>query len=159
MINVVYISIEGNTNHFVHLIRDYASKQHRQNAKQPLIHIKRITNQTDLFQISDPYFCFIPTYIEGGDTTMDIAMQTEKPKEIETLTMHELLGYRHNYRNCLGLVGSGNRNFNYLYCYTAKLYSSEYQIPLIDDYELRGTSADVKRIYQSLKQQTRRYQK
>ncbi|MDX5024705.1 class Ib ribonucleoside-diphosphate reductase assembly flavoprotein NrdI, partial [Streptococcus suis] len=51
-----------------------------------------------------------------------------------------------NVKNCIGIVGSGNRNFNNQYCLTAKQYSERFGFPMLGDFELRGTSSDVERI-------------
>ena len=150
MLNIVYISISGNTRSFVHKIKVQAKQQHTSDTQAPLVSLKRITNQTDLIRFKQPFFCFVPTYVEGGNSMMDVKMQAEKPKEIETLTMDDELNYADNYKNCLGLIGSGNRNFNYLFAYTAKLYSSKYHIPVIDTYELRGMPSEAKRIYNEM---------
>ena len=152
MIHILYISVVGNTRHFVHVIQHYAAQSHRQQATDPVVKLTEITDQTDLFRLTQPYFCFVPTYVEGGSSSMDLKMQSARPREIETLTMDDELGYQDNFRHCLGVVGSGNRNFNYLYCYTAKLYARKYHLPLLDNYELRGTSDDVIRIYNKMKQ-------
>ncbi|EOS8040498.1 class Ib ribonucleoside-diphosphate reductase assembly flavoprotein NrdI, partial [Enterococcus hirae] len=48
------------------------------------------------------------------------------------------------------VVGSGNKNFNNQYCLTAKQYASQFGFPFLADYELRGTPADVERVYQKL---------
>ena len=50
----------------------------------------------------------------------------------------------------LGVVGSGNRNFNEQYCLTARRYARDYGFEMIDDYELRGTTKDCERIYANM---------
>ncbi|HDL2071007.1 TPA: class Ib ribonucleoside-diphosphate reductase assembly flavoprotein NrdI, partial [Enterococcus faecium] len=55
-----------------------------------------------------------------------------------------------NHKLCLGVVGSGNKNFNNQYCLTAKQYAQTFGFPFLADYELRGTPSDVTRIYQIL---------
>ncbi|WP_193437651.1 class Ib ribonucleoside-diphosphate reductase assembly flavoprotein NrdI, partial [Streptococcus suis] len=47
---------------------------------------------------------------------------------------------------CLGVVGSGNRNFNNQYCLTAKQYAERFNFPVIDTFELRGMQNDIERI-------------
>ncbi|HBC4449400.1 TPA: class Ib ribonucleoside-diphosphate reductase assembly flavoprotein NrdI, partial [Enterococcus faecium] len=55
-----------------------------------------------------------------------------------------------NHKLCLGVVGSGNKNFNNQYCLTAKQYAQRFGFPFLADYELRGTPSDVTRVYQIL---------
>lgn len=47
---------------------------------------------------------------------------------------------------CKGIVGSGNRNFAQLYCYTAIYLSEKYHIPMVHDFEFAGLQADVDRV-------------
>ncbi|HAP7175051.1 TPA: class Ib ribonucleoside-diphosphate reductase assembly flavoprotein NrdI, partial [Enterococcus faecium] len=65
-------------------------------------------------------------------------------------TMREYLEHEDNHKLCLGVVGSGNKNFNNQYCLTAKQYAQTFGFPFLADYELRGTPSDVTRIYQIL---------
>ena len=51
--------------------------------------------------------------------------------------------YNDNYKHCLGIIGTGNRNFAGIYIFTAKELSAKYQIPLLYDFEFNGTPADV----------------
>ena len=51
-----------------------------------------------------------------------------------------------NYKHCFGIIGSGNRNFNEQYCLTAKQYAKRFGFPMLGDFELRGTSADIERL-------------
>lgn len=38
-------------------------------------------------------------------------------------------------------------NFNEQYCLTARKYARDFDAPFLADYELRGTSQDIERIY------------
>lgn len=140
-IPVYYISIEGNTDHF---LKKMAAVFHN-------VSLHRISDQSDLIKINQPFFCFIPTYVKG--TQEDPAAHEKQPgmnfgiQEIDTLTMNDELGYAKNYKRCLGLIGSGNRNFGEdCYCWTALHYHRKYQIPVLADFELRGTSNDENQI-------------
>ena len=53
------------------------------------------------------------------------------------------MAYNDNYKHCLGIIGTGNRNFAGIYIFTAKELSAKYQIPLLYDFEFNGTPADV----------------
>lgn len=68
-----------------------------------------------------------------------------------TNTLGEYIDYGNNARHCLGIVGSGNKNFNEQYCLTARRYAKQFDVPFVADYELRGTDSDVVRIYETLK--------
>lgn len=121
---IYYISAEGNTDHFV-------KKMSR------LFHnadLHRIDSQTDLFKIKHYYFVFVPTYVTSAGNS------TAYREDEQTLPMHDLLAYQDNYKRCLGVVGSGNRNFGVdCYCWTAKYYAERFSIPYLAHYELRGT--------------------
>ena len=144
MLNIRYISISGNTRNFANNLQTYAQQQHSEDAQQPLIDLKEISDLTPEYAESTPYFCFVPTYLEGGNG-VDNGTQ-----EIMTEAMHEYIEYGDNAKYCLGIVGSGNKNFNNQYCLTAKQYAADFNVPFLADYELRGTPSDVKRIYDLL---------
>ncbi|MFD0898487.1 class Ib ribonucleoside-diphosphate reductase assembly flavoprotein NrdI [Loigolactobacillus binensis] len=145
-INILYISISGNTRSFVEDLQEFAEQQHQIAADQPLITLKEISEASPLVDETVPYFAFVPTYLDGGNG-IDNGV-----KELLTTVLGEYIAYHTNRKYCLGVVGSGNRNFNEQYCLTAKRYARDYGFPFIGDYELRGTSTDVKRIYATLQQ-------
>lgn len=89
---------------------------------------------------------FVPTYLEGGNGV------DNGDQEILTETMREYIDYENNAALCLGVIGSGNKNFNYQYCLTAKQYAEQFSIPFLADFELRGTTQDIERIYACLKE-------
>ncbi|MFC4771876.1 class Ib ribonucleoside-diphosphate reductase assembly flavoprotein NrdI [Enterococcus hermanniensis] len=143
--NILYISISGNTRAFAKNLASYAVEQHNMDSTNPLITLKEISDNSPLEIEKDFFFTFVPTYLEGGNGI------DNGDTEILTEVMREYLEYEDNYKNCLGVVGSGNKNFNYQYCLTAKQYSEAFGFPFIADYELRGTKADCQRVYQELK--------
>ncbi|MGG5369708.1 class Ib ribonucleoside-diphosphate reductase assembly flavoprotein NrdI [Enterococcus sp. AZ196] len=144
--NILYISISGNTKAFVKRLEAYAEEQHRLNSENPLITAKEISENSPFKVEADPFFTFVPTYLEGGNGL------DNGDTEILTEVMREYLEYEENYKTCLGVVGSGNKNFNYQYCLTAKQYSEAFGFPFLADYELRGTAADCQRVYEILKE-------
>lgn len=144
MLNIRYISISGNTRSFVENLQAYAQAQHEQNKESPLIDLKEISDATPDYDETEPYFCFVPTYLEGGNG-VDNGTQ-----EIMTNAMYEYIESGDNAKFCLGVVGSGNKNFNKQYCLTAKQYAADFKIPFITDYELRGTKNDVQRVFDIL---------
>ncbi|MBO0462496.1 MULTISPECIES: class Ib ribonucleoside-diphosphate reductase assembly flavoprotein NrdI [Enterococcus] len=142
--NILYISISGNTRGFVKKLAAFAAEQHDIDASLPLVDLKEIHENSDFEKETEPFFTFVPTYLEGGNG-IDSGDQ-----EILTETMREYLEYQENHTLCLGVIGSGNKNFNHQYCLTAKQYAEQFGFPMVEDYELRGTPTDVERIYRAL---------
>lgn len=144
---ILYISISGNTRAFVKRLKKYSEEQHQLDPKNQLItEIKEISDNSPFEKENQSFYAFVPTYLEGGNGV------DNGDVEILTETLREYLEYQDNYQQCLGVVGSGNKNFNYQYCLTAKQYSEAFNIPFLADFELRGTSVDLARIYQILNQ-------
>ncbi|WP_288530370.1 class Ib ribonucleoside-diphosphate reductase assembly flavoprotein NrdI [uncultured Secundilactobacillus sp.] len=141
---ILFISIEGNTRYFVNKLTAYADGQHDKNKGLPTISATEISEQTDFTDEVDPYFCFVPTYLDGGNG-IDTGV-----KELMTNVMGEYISFHNNARKLMGVVGSGNRNFNEQYCLTAKRYGKLYDAPFVADFELRGTAADEIRVYRRL---------
>lgn len=144
--NILYISISGNTRAFIKRLEAYAIEQHQLDPQNPLISSKEISENSPFESETAPFFTFVPTYLEGGNGI------DSGDTEILTEVMREYLEYEDNFKQCLGVVGSGNKNFNYQYCLTAKQYSEAFNFPFLADYELRGTSADCERVYRILKE-------
>jgi protein involved in ribonucleotide reduction len=143
---ILYISISGNNRAFVQHLKTYSDEHHQQNNENPLITSKEISENSPFEKENDSFFAFVPTYLEGGNGV------DSGDTEILTDVLRDYLDYEDNYKKCLGVVGSGNKNFNYQYCLTAKQYSEAFGFPFLADYELRGTTADCERIYQILKE-------
>ncbi|GAF38093.1 class Ib ribonucleoside-diphosphate reductase assembly flavoprotein NrdI [Lentilactobacillus farraginis] len=143
-IRILFISIEGNTRSFVKDLTKYAVGMHDQDAGNPLVITKEISEQSDFEDETEPFFAFVPTYLDGGNG-IDNGV-----KELMTNTLGEYIAYNQNASRCRGIVGSGNKNFNEQYCLTAKRYASKFNVPFLADYELRGTGRDVERIYKLL---------
>lgn len=143
-IYILYISVAGNTQSFVDDLEEYAEQQHQLDASNPTIVKKEITDQSDFESETEPYFAFVPTYLDGGNG-IDNGV-----KELMTNVLGEYIAYKDNRKLCLGVIGSGNRNFNEQYCLTARRYANDYGFEMIDDYELRGNSTDCKRIYENM---------
>ncbi|WP_207696631.1 nrdI protein [Enterococcus sp. DIV0212c] len=138
---ILYISISGNTRSFVQRLKIYAFDKYN----LP-IEVKEIHENSVFEDETAPFFTFVPTYLDGGNGV------DNGDTEILTETMREYLEYHGNYRYCLGVVGSGNKNFNHQYCLTAKQYAQKFDFPFLADYELRGTQEDLERVYTIMKQ-------
>ena len=50
---------------------------------------------------------------------------------------------KNNYKHCLGISGSGNKNWGSNYCNATNLLAKQYNIPIINKFELSGTEQDV----------------
>lgn len=146
-INILFISIEGNTRSFLNRLKEYAEQQHTLNEDNPLINTKEISDQTIPEDEQQPFFVFVPTYLTGGNG-IDSGYT-----EIMTNSLGDYVRYNHNADYCIGVVGSGNRNFNEQYCLTARKYARDFAAPFLANYELRGTSRDVEQIYAVLAKQ------
>lgn len=132
---LIYISLTGNTKSFVTRLSDYL-KEHQINVST--INIKDLKHEK--FSVDRQSVAFLPTYLEGGNGI------DNGDVEILTNPLGDFLAFQDNYKNCLGIVGSGNRNFNEQFCLTAKQYSQRFGFPVIDEFELRGQKEDIVRI-------------
>lgn len=139
--NIIYISLEGNTRSFLTRMQGYAKQQHSISEDRPLFELKEVSDQTLPADETEPFFAFVPTYLNGGNG-IDSGFT-----EIMTNALGEYIAYNDNAKQCVGVVGSGNKNFNEQYCLTARKYARDFDAPFLADYELRGTSQDIERIY------------
>ena len=139
-VSLVYISLSGNTESFVRRLSDYLLEQHP-NLEIEKIHIKDLVKEGHpFFEMTNPFITFLPTYLEGGNgvDTGDV--------EILTTDVADFIAYGQNASKCLGVIGSGNRNFNNQYCLTAKQYSQRFGFPVLADFEMRGMLGDIKKV-------------
>ena len=144
-INILYISIEGNTRSFLTRMQLYANQKNSIDSSNPTINLKEITDQTAPAKESEDFFAFVPTYLDGGNG-FDSGFN-----ELMTNALGEYIGENDNADKCIGVIGSGNKNFNEQYCLTARKYCDMFNAPFMADYELRGTEEDIETIYQKLK--------
>jgi len=121
-IDLIYISLSGNTDSFVKRLRDYLLL----NTKLKEVNL---LNVKELVKNNIPF-----NEVTNGD------------KEILTTPLREYIRYKDNYKKCLGIVGSGNKNFNNQYCLTAKQYSQEFGFPVLYNFELRGLDIDIQKV-------------
>lgn len=143
-IQILFFSISGNTRAFVKKLSEYATTKHEEDASKPLVTFKEITDDSLFEEMLEPFFAFVPTYLDGGNGAEN------GTNEIMTNTLSEFIEFKDNRQKCLGVVGSGNKNFNWQYCLTAKQYAERFDVPMVDDFELRGTPTDVERVYENL---------
>lgn len=133
---IVYISLSGNTHSFVTRLSHYLTEKHDVTTR--LINIKDLRHET--FPVNEAFVALLPTYLEGGNGL------DSGDKEILTTPLRQFIAAHDNYKNCFGIIGSGNRNFNHQYCLSAKQYAQQFGFPMLADFELRGTTADIERI-------------
>ena len=143
MINIFYAPISGNTRAFVKRLVQYAKVANRKNATKPLIHAVEYTENMDNTIIDHPFFVIVPTYLDGGNGI------NNGYKEVMTLDFRDELDEA-NSAYLLGVIGSGNRNFNAQFGLTAKHYARRYNSPLIGLFELRGNDEEAVKIYAAL---------
>lgn len=138
-IYLVYISLSGNTESFVKRLQSFFQFQTDWGIE--LVHVKDLVKQyIPFYQLDGPFVAFLPTYLEGGNGV------DNGDVEILTNPLGDFIAFGHNAELCLGVVGSGNRNFNHQYCLTAKQYAERFGFPVLDTFELRGMQNDVERV-------------
>lgn len=89
-------------------------------------------NQTH--EISEPYVVIVPTY-----------------DPVVTKLVDDFIDYKHNRDYLKGVCGSGNLNFNDLFCFSAKDIAKKYEVPLLHCFEFNGTEKDVERVKMQVK--------
>lgn len=138
-IYLVYISLSGNTESFVKRLKGFF--QFQTDWQVEPVHVKDLVKQDiPFYQLNAPFVAFLPTYLEGGNGV------DNGDVEILTNPLGDFIAFGDNAELCLGVVGSGNRNFNNQYCLTAKQYAERFDFPVIDNFELRGLQNDIERI-------------
>lgn len=138
-ITLVYISLSGNTQSFVRRLTTFLQFQTDWQVEE--VDIKQLVKDDQpFFELDSPFVAFLPTYLEGGNGV------DNGDVEILTNPLGDFIAYGNNAELCLGVVGSGNRNFNNQYCLTAKQYSERFGFPVLDTFELRGLANDIERI-------------
>lgn len=144
ILNLLYISISGNTRSFAKRIQQLSEELVKENPDFPTIQIKEIHDNSIHEVETSPYVVVVPTYLEGGNG-LDSGDQ-----EIMTESLREYLADQPDHEQCLGIIGSGNKNFAHQYCLTAKQYAQQFNVPLIADFELRGNPKEIEKIYRIL---------
>lgn len=152
-IKILFISISGNTRSFVKKMTAFAAAQHRLDPAARLTEAIEVGSGNQYLEMQQPFAVFVPTYLGGGNGI------NSGNQEIMTTELRDTLEDSDNYKWCFGVVGSGNRNFNAQFGLTAKQYAAQFEFPVIDFYELRGTKVDVERIYQRLAEFQTRFEK
>ena len=85
-----------------------------------------ITDADPFYEMGRPVILIVPSY---DDDMMDPVI--------------DFLQYKDNAKNCVGVAGGGNRNFNTLYNHTAKDIAKGLDVPVVFEFEFNGTQKDV----------------
>lgn len=141
-LTLLYISLSGNTKNFI----DRISKPLSSEYDLKIMDMKQMVKDNEHHDLDSKTVVFIPTYLEGGNGI------DNGDVEILTTPLREYLRTQDTDQYLIGIVGSGNKNFNHQYCLTAKQYREEFGKPMLADFELRGTPADLERIVEIIKQ-------
>lgn len=144
-IDLIYISLSGNTDSFAKRLKE--SLLLNSNLKEiNLVNVKDlIKDNKDFYKVKNRFIALLPTYLEGGNGI------DNGYTEILTTPLKDFIKYKNNFENCLGIIGSGNKNFNNQYCLTAKQYSKEFGFPVLYNFELRGLNTDIDNVTKMIK--------
>ncbi|QBF34413.1 class Ib ribonucleoside-diphosphate reductase assembly flavoprotein NrdI [Mycoplasmopsis phocirhinis] len=91
-------------------------------------------------EVNFDYVLFCPTYSGGGEFR-----EGAVPKQVI-----QFLNNEQNRKYCRGVISSGNTNFNDTYAIAGPIISSKLKVPLLYQYELRGTKSDVENVQKIL---------
>ena len=128
MVNIVYFSsATGNTHRFVEKLGLPAQRI-------PLL------KRDEFLRVDQPYVLIVPTY--GGGN-----LKGAVPKQVIAF-----LNDPGNRSHCVGVISSGNTNFGTAYCLAGDIVAAKLGIPHMYKFELLGTSEDVSRVREGLKE-------
>lgn len=128
MVNIVYFSsATGNTRRFVEKLGLPAQRI-------PLL------KSDEFLHVDQPYVLIVPTY--GGGN-----LKGAVPKQVIAF-----LNDPGNRSHCVGVISSGNTNFGTAYCLAGDIVATKLGIPHMYKFELLGTSEDVSRVREGLKE-------
>lgn len=85
-----------------------------------------ITLDNAFQEIHEPYVVVAPTYEKEATSILNDFIETGN-----------------NRAYLKGVAGGGNRNFNTLFCFTAKDLAQDYQVPLLHLFEFQGSEYDI----------------
>jgi protein involved in ribonucleotide reduction len=137
-LNILYISLSGNTTNFVERLTQHLA------TLDVCVHAINVKATPDPKPLDAPFVSFLPAFLKGGNGV------NNGYTEILTGILADYLVYADNYKRCVGIIGSGNRNFNKQFALTAKQYAQRFGFPYLTEFELRGSENDIVRIGQML---------
>ncbi len=124
---VYFSSVSGNTHRFVEKLG------------LPARRIPLLRNDEPL-RVTEPYVLVAPTY-GGGNGRGAVPKQVIRFLNDET-----------NRSLIRGVIAAGNTNFGEAYCLAGKIISAKCEVPYLYGFELLGTSEDVTRVREGLRQ-------
>lgn len=128
MVYLVYFSsATGNTKRFV-------EKLGFVNSRIPLL------PRDEFLHVDKPYVLVTPTY-GGGNIKGAVPKQVIK-----------FLNDENNREHCVGVISAGNTNFGEAYCLAGDIISAKLKVPHMYKFELLGTSEDVTKVHEGLKE-------
>lgn len=89
-------------------------------------------------EMNSPYILVFPTY-GGGKVKGSV------PKPVVDFIKNEV-----NRKYIVGIIGSGDRNYGKDFCLGARMLSEKLKIPLLYEYEIKGTNEDVRKIREGI---------
>ncbi len=145
-INILYISLSGNTRDFVRRLTDYYQDL------GVVVNSINVREKPDRQKLTVPFVTILPAFLNGGNG------RDNGYSEILSPALGHYLAYEGNYHRCYGIIGSGNRNFNRQFALTAKQYAKRFGFPYLTDFELRGSDNDITRIGQLLLERSQAFE-
>ncbi|WP_240334033.1 class Ib ribonucleoside-diphosphate reductase assembly flavoprotein NrdI [Rothia sp. ZJ932] len=124
---VYFSSVSENTHKFV-------QKTGVRNLRLPL------TAKDEIPQVNEPYVLCIPSYGRPNGSG------SVPPQAVKFLNNAE------NRKHLTGVMGAGNTNFGDLYCVAADIVAAKCQVPILYKFELMGTTEDVTKVQEGLKE-------
>lgn len=103
--------------------------QTRRFIKKTELDAYEIDDADPYYDMDQPFILIVPAY---DDNMMDSVI--------------DFLNFGSNKENLVGVIGTGNRNFNQLYIHTAKDIANSLKVPILYDFEFNGTPTDVARV-------------
>lgn len=124
---VYFSSVSGNTHRFVEKLGAPARRIPLR-ASDPAL------------RVDEPYVLIVPTY-GGGNGSGAV------PKQVV-----RFLNDPHNRVLLRGVIAAGNTNFGEAYCLAGPIISAKCSVPYLYGFELLGTTEDVTRVREGLRQ-------
>lgn len=124
---VYFSSATGNTKRFV-------EKLGFRSSRIPLL------PRDEFLYMDEPYVLITPTY--GGGK-----LRGAVPKQVI-----KFLNVKENRDKCVGVISAGNTNFGEAYCLAGDIISQKVKVPHMYRFELLGTSRDVSKVQEGLKE-------
>lgn len=125
MLVVFFSNVTENTSRFVEKL------------DLPAIRIPLKASEAELLEITEKFVLITPTY--GAGSKGFVPRQVIKLLNVEAVR-----------KNCIGVVGSGNRNFFEDYAKAADIIAAKLGVPVLYRFELSGTDEDVNTVREGM---------